>query len=136
MGNPNIQKSAVRFSKTYQPSRASRKKAGKKKTATIKKRRELTKILSLALKGKFGEEINTTLFNGLGLKATSLEEALHFVQIAKAISKEDTQAYQALMQTSGLNKPEKSEIKVSSAADPKQFDTIVKKLNEIRSRRG
>ncbi len=95
-------KNPKKFTKDYQPGR-------KKIAETKKKKRELTELLSLAIKGEFGKEINAVLINKLGIKANTIEEALHFVQIAKAIGKDDTAAYVALMQTSGLNKPIKIE---------------------------
>jgi hypothetical protein len=106
--NPNIKDVQKKFSKDYQPSKESVKKRGETNRKNTQKRRELTELLSLALEGKIGDEINKVLAQ-LNIQATTLEEALHFVQIAKAISQKDTQAYMALMQTSGLNKPIKTE---------------------------
>jgi hypothetical protein len=108
MANPNILTTAKPFSKDYQPSKAGIRKRAETNKKNTQKRRELNELLALALEGKIGEEINKVL-SQLNIKATTLEEALHFVQIAKAISQKDTQAYMALMQTSGLNKPIKTE---------------------------
>jgi hypothetical protein len=106
--NPNIKDVQKKFSKDYQPSKESVKKRGETNRKNTQKRRELSELLGLALEGKIGDEINKVL-SQLNIQATTLEEALHFVQIAKAISQKDTQAYMALMQTSGLNKPIKTE---------------------------
>ena len=110
MGRSNIKDDAVKFSKDRQPSKEARARAGKKVSETAKKKRDLSELLQFAIKGEFGDEINKTLFQALGIKADTIEEALHFVQIAKAISQKDTQAYQALMQVSGISKPVKTEL--------------------------
>lgn len=113
------------FTKERPPSKAAIAKRAATNRERSKKRRELTDLLSLALKGKIGNDINKVL-SDLGVKATTIEEALHFVQIAKAISKEDTQAYQALMQTSGLNKPVKTETDVTMGIIWKEEKTYEK----------
>lgn len=120
--NKNINKHAVPFSKTNQPNKAAIKKRSKARVETLKKRRELTDLLSIVLKGEFGEQINGVLEAQMGAKAETLEEALHFVQIAKAISDKDTQAYQALMATSGLNKPVKTDVTTNGQSINKEPD--------------
>lgn len=110
MSRKNIKDDAVKFSKDRQPSKEARIRGAKKTAETKAKRRELSDLLNLVIKGEFGKEINQVLTEKLGMKASTIEEALHFVQIAKAIGKDDTQAYMALMQTSGLNKAVKTEV--------------------------
>lgn len=102
-------KTLKHFTKDRQPTKEQRKKQAKTRTENAKKKRELSDLLSIALKGKIEKGINSVLFLEMGIKAGTIEEALHFVQIAKALSQKDTTAYMALMQTAGLNKPIKIE---------------------------
>ena len=131
MGNPKIKEYSKPFSKSNQPDKDAVRRRVQSRKKNIKKRRELAEILNLALKGKIGNQINDIL-NDLGVKASTIEEALHFVQIAKAISNKDTQAYMALMQTSGLNKPEKIEHS-GQIATPYNDSQVDKILNSIRA---
>ena len=107
--NPEPPKNPVKFSAERQPSRASIEKAAIKRSATLRKRRELSELLNMALGGKLGQNINTVLHAELGAKAETLEEALHYVMISKAMSK-DVSAYNALMSVSGIAKPIKTDV--------------------------
>lgn len=109
-GRKDIHKDAVPFRKDRQPTKAQRAKGNKKRSETCKKKRELKELLSIALSGNIEKDINDVLVEEMGTRAETLEEALHFVQIAKAISSKDTQAYMALMNVSGISAPVKSTV--------------------------
>lgn len=113
MGNKNIKDHSIPFSKTNQPSAASIKKRAETRKRNTLKKRELADLLNLTLKGNINKAINTVLKSEMGVSAKTLEEALHFIQIAKAITQKDTDSYRALMQTAGLNKPVKVESDVT-----------------------
>lgn len=107
MGNPNINKYSKPFTKDNQPSKEALAKRVKNRSENTRKRRELAELLNLSLKGNAEKDINEVLMEEMGISAATLEEALHFVQIAKALSQKDTAAYMALMNVSGLVKPTK-----------------------------
>lgn len=107
--NPKAPKNPVKFTAERQPTREARLKGAQLRVEKTRKRRELAELLNMTLGGNLGKNINTVLEAELGTKAETLEEALHYVMISKAMGK-DVSAYNALMNVSGIAKPIKTDI--------------------------
>lgn len=100
----------TRFSKENQPNEKSIRKAAKKRSATCKKKRDLKALLFANLRGEAGKEIRKSISEQFGEKPETILEALHFMQIVKAVSEQDTPAYRALLDAAGLMAPVKNDI--------------------------
>lgn len=107
--NPNIREvsKGTQFSKTRQPTDAQRKKAARNMSVVKQKKREIRELLALALTGEAGDQIKELIKEQFGDIPATVEEALHFMQIVKALSERDTFAYKALMDVAGITKPTK-----------------------------
>lgn len=103
MGLRKGQTNGVKFSANRQPSAESMKKRAETQRKKGAIRRELRALLSIRLAGQTGKEINESL-KELGIKANTLEEAMHFAQISKAITSSDTSAYNAIINAVNENK--------------------------------
>lgn len=103
-GNMNLHKHGKQFGPDYQVTPEQRAKAGETKKKKTAERRQLVDLLQLAFKGELGEEIKEQIEEDLGMLPTTIEEALHLIQVTKAIKKKDTFAYATLMQAAGINK--------------------------------
>lgn len=94
------------FSKTNQPSLASREKQSRTMTRNRNRSRAIKEILEMTLSGSVGESLNDQIALQLGkdIIAQTLLEGMTLVQVVESM-KGDTTAFKTLLDVAGISKP-------------------------------